>query len=402
PDLYVDFSGVTSAIAAVVPGLNITGQATVNGYADSINAAVAALVYKGADYSSVEAAIAAAEALNPDLYVDFSGVTSAIAAVVPGLNITGQATVNGYADAINAAVAALVYKGADYTAVDAAIAAAEALNPDLYVDFSGVTSAIAAVVPGLNITEQSTVNGYADAINAAVAALVYRGADYSSVEAAIAAAEALNPDLYVDFSGVTSAIAAVVPGLNITEQAAVNGYADVINAAVAALEYRLMSLSATTSSANLQNSTTVTITVMGHYGDGTVKVMSSASVKLKQSGAQTVKVGEYDVTVVVNSNNKITGINVVNPITATNGDTIVYDQNSESQEEGTVYTVTSSSMNLQNSTTVTLTVKDTSGKTVASASVKLKQSGTQIVKVGEYDVTVVVNSNNKITDIYIV
>jgi hypothetical protein len=38
---------------------------------------------------------------------------------------------------------------------------------------------------------------------------------------------------------------------------------------------------------------------------------------------------------------------------------------------------------------------------LASVPVKLKSSGTQTVKVGEYDVTVVVNGNNKITDVYV-
>ena len=40
-------------------------------------------------------------------------------------------------------------------------------------------------------------------------------------------------------------------------------------------------------------------------------------------------------------------------------------------------------------------------KVMASASSKLKQSGTQTVTIGDYTVTVVVNSNNKITDVYV-
>jgi len=75
----------------------------------------------------------------------------------------------------------------------------------------------------------------------------------------------------------------------------------------------LVSLTATPSSTNLQNSTTVTITVTGHYSDGSSIKLASASVKLKQSGTQMVKIGEYDVTVVVNSNNKITDVYVGTP-----------------------------------------------------------------------------------------
>jgi hypothetical protein len=70
-------------------------------------------------------------------------------------------------------------------------------------------------------------------------------------------------------------------------------------------------LTAKTSNANLQNSSTVTITVEGTCAlCGDMQVMASASIKLKQNGTQTVTVGGYAVTVVVNGNNKITNIYV--------------------------------------------------------------------------------------------
>jgi len=75
----------------------------------------------------------------------------------------------------------------------------------------------------------------------------------------------------------------------------------------------LESLSASVSSTNLQNSTTVIITVTGHYSDGSRATLASASVKLKQNGTQTVRVGDFNVTVVVNGNNKITDIYVGTP-----------------------------------------------------------------------------------------
>jgi len=68
----------------------------------------------------------------------------------------------------------------------------------------------------------------------------------------------------------------------------------------------ISSYTAKPSSTNLQNSTTVTITVTGHYSDGSSATLASASVKLKQNGTQSVNVGGYGVTVVVNGNNKIT------------------------------------------------------------------------------------------------
>ena len=75
------------------------------------------------------------------------------------------------AQAIENAIAALEYKDADYSAVDAAIAKAEALNPDAYKDFSGVTEAVNAVVRGLDTTEQAQVDAMAQAIEDAIAAL---------------------------------------------------------------------------------------------------------------------------------------------------------------------------------------------------------------------------------------
>ena len=237
-DEYKDFTAVDAAIAAVVRGKNITEQGEVNAMAEAIEAAVAALVYKDADYTEVDNAIAKAEALNKDKYKDFTAVDAAIAAVVRGKNITEQGEVNAMAEAIEAAIAALVYKDADYTEVDNAIAKAEALNKDEYKDFTAVEAAINAVVRGKNITEQGEVNAMAEAIETAIAALVYKDADYTEVDNAIAKAEALNKDEYKDFTAVEAAINAVVRGKNITEQGEVNAMAKAIEDAIDTLVYK--------------------------------------------------------------------------------------------------------------------------------------------------------------------
>ena len=130
-----------------------------------------AMTYLPADYSKVDAAIAKANALNKDDYKDFSGVEAAVNAVVRDKNITEQAEVDAMAKAIEDAIAALQYKDADYTKVDAAIAKANALNKNDYKDFSGVEAAVKAVVRGKNITEQSEVDKMAKAIEDAIAAL---------------------------------------------------------------------------------------------------------------------------------------------------------------------------------------------------------------------------------------
>ena len=235
-DNYKDFTGVEAAVNAVVRDKNITEQSEVDAMAKAIEDAIAALQYKDADYTKVDAAIAKANALNKDNYKDFTGVEAAVNAVVRDKNITEQSEVDAMAKAIEDAIAALQYKDADYTKVDAAIAKANALNKDNYKDFTGVEAAVNAVVRDKNITEQSEVDAMAKAIEDAIAALQYKDADYTKVDAAIAKANALKKDDYKDFSGVETAVKAVVRGKNITEQSEVDKMAQAIEDAIAALE----------------------------------------------------------------------------------------------------------------------------------------------------------------------
>ena len=130
--------------------------------------------FKYADFIKVDEAIAKANALNKDDYKDFSAVEAAINAVVRDKNITEQSEVDAMAKAIEDAIAALQYKGADYTKVDEAIAKANTLNKDDYKDFTGVEAAVNAVVRDKNITEQSEVDAMAKAIEDAIAALQYK------------------------------------------------------------------------------------------------------------------------------------------------------------------------------------------------------------------------------------
>ena len=74
--------------------------------------------------------------------------------------------------ATHAQTLTLTYKPADYTKVDAAIAKANALNKDNYMDFSGMEAAVNAVVRGKNITEQDEVDAMAQVIEEAINALV--------------------------------------------------------------------------------------------------------------------------------------------------------------------------------------------------------------------------------------
>ena len=235
-DDYNDFSAVETAVNAVVRDKNITEQSEVDAMAKTIEDAIAALQYKDADYTKVDAALAKANALKKDDYNDFSAVETAVNAVVRDKNITEQSEVDAMAKTIEDAIAALQYKGADYSAVDAAIAKADKLNRDEYKDFSAVEAAVRAVVRGKPLTEQAEVDAMAKAIEDAMAALQYKGADYRAVDAAIAKAKALNRDEYKDFSAVDAAVNAVVRGKPLSEQAEVDAMAKAIETAITALE----------------------------------------------------------------------------------------------------------------------------------------------------------------------
>lgn len=124
-----------------------------------------------ADYTAVDAALAEANELDRTLYTDLSAVDTAVANVVRGYGIAHQSEVDAMAQAIRDAVKNLVLKGADYTAVDAAITKANALNPDDYTNFAAVQTAIDAVDRTKDITKQSEVDAMAAAIQSALAAL---------------------------------------------------------------------------------------------------------------------------------------------------------------------------------------------------------------------------------------
>lgn len=235
---YSNYSNVTDAINAVVYDKGYKEQATVNAYATAIENAIDSLTLRGADYTEVDAAIAKANAINADLYKNYADVTAAVNAVDRSKNFKQQADVDLMANAINDAIAALEYKDADYTAVDEAIALANSLNSDDYKNFTYVETAINNVVRGKNITEQSSVDLMAKAINEAISGLVYKDADYSKVNAAIAKANALDKTIYKNYFLVENALNSVAFGKNITEQSEVDAMALTLDNAIAALEYK--------------------------------------------------------------------------------------------------------------------------------------------------------------------
>ena len=196
-----------------------------------LDEAIAAYEAKLADkdlyenWAAYEAAYDAAKAIARDMIADEAGAN--------------QKTIDDAAAALNAVV--LVYKAADYAAVEAAKAKIPAdLNDGKYTSASvqAVEDAVAAVVEGYDITKQAEVDAFAAAIEEAVANLAPLGAcDYAELDAAIAAYEAkvADKDLYANWAEYEAAYdaAKAVDRDMIADEAGENQ--DEIDAAAAAL-----------------------------------------------------------------------------------------------------------------------------------------------------------------------
>lgn len=193
------------------------------------------------DVSELEALIAECEAITGENYTEesFAALTEAIEkARSVAADPETMENLNAMLAELQEARAGLVYKGADYSAVDSALAKIPS-NSTIYTEesWAAVEAARNAVVNGLDITQQEIVDGYAEAIEAAVSNLVLKEADYSLVDQAIASVpEDLSKYTEESVANVELAIAAVERGLKADRQAEVNAMAAAITEAVAALE----------------------------------------------------------------------------------------------------------------------------------------------------------------------
>ena len=211
-----------------------------------------------ADLANVVIKVDGQEVANP---VDLEAGTYTVEVIADNCEVFNHNITITADTATHTQTIAMTYLPADYTKVDEAIAKANALNKDNYKDFSAVETAVKAVVRDKNITEQSEVDAMAKAIEDAIAALQYKDADYTKVDAAIAKANALNKNDYKDFSGVEAAVKAVVRGKNITEQSEVDKMAKAIEDAISALEKKPASTKPGTSDKSLQTGDTSNLAV---------------------------------------------------------------------------------------------------------------------------------------------
>ena len=223
---------VQAAIDAVDRTKNIKQQSEVDAYADAINEAIANLKYIAADYSLVEQAIAAAEAVeNKEWYGNYDRVQAAIDAVDWTLTIDKQDIVNAYANDINRAVANLTVAEADYSGVTAAIEEAKSLEP--LSDFTkesveALDLAISKVVAGYTKDRQAEVDAMEAEIRQALDNMELLPADYSEADAAIQYAQSFNPAEYSNYDDVQTAIDSVDRTLNCRQY-------DILNAQIQAI-----------------------------------------------------------------------------------------------------------------------------------------------------------------------
>ena len=123
---------------------------------------------------ALNASIAEGNALEAGNYTDdsYAALKKALDAAEALGDSATAAECNAAKEAIDAAIEALVYKLADYTKVDEAIAKVPSdLSKYTEETAKAVTDAVAAVVRDKNITEQDVVDGYAKAIEDAIAGL---------------------------------------------------------------------------------------------------------------------------------------------------------------------------------------------------------------------------------------
>ena len=193
---------------------------------------------KPADYTKVDEALATVPQ-DLSIYTDESAkaLEDAVAAVKRGYKVDKQDEVDKMAADIEAAVAALVERPADYAKVDEALARVPE-DLSLYTDetVKAVEDAVAAVKRDLTVTQQEQVDKMAADVNAAVDALTMRDADYTKVDAALMTVPK-DLSLYTDESAkaVEDAVAAVKRGYKVDKQGEVDKMAADIEAAVKAL-----------------------------------------------------------------------------------------------------------------------------------------------------------------------
>ena len=193
--------------------------------------------YQSADYTEYNKAVEQAKALDCSLYTDLTELDEALSADISGLSNSQQNIVDEQTAKIKAALDNLVLKPADYSRVNEQINTVPE-HLEYYTDetVNALNKILNGIDYGLDITKQEVVNSYAEQLQNAISALEYKPADYTEYDKAVAKAKGLDKEKYVDFSQVEKKLAVDVGSRNITQQEEVDLQTKAILAAIDALE----------------------------------------------------------------------------------------------------------------------------------------------------------------------
>lgn len=193
--------------------------------------------YQSADYTEYNKAVEQAKALDRSLYTDLTELDEALSADISGLSNAQQNVVDEQTAKIKAALDNLVLKPADYSRVNEQINTVPE-HLEYYTDetVNALNKILNGIDYGLDITKQEVVDSYAEQLQNAISALEYKPADYTEYDKAVSEAKGLDKEKYVDFSQVEKELSVDVGGRNITQQEEVDLQTKAILAAIDALE----------------------------------------------------------------------------------------------------------------------------------------------------------------------
>ena len=231
-------SAVKNILASINWDLDITKQNAVDDYAEKLADAIKLLQYKQADYTELESAIASVPK-DLSIYKDTSALKDALDKVTYDLDITHQNEVDAMAAAIKKAVSELELKDADYGMIKDMIASLPENMDEIYTSESvkAVMEIINSIPENLDILSQEIVNEYAQRLDNAIRALVYKDADYSALDAILSTV----PDdlsFYDNTDDLYKALDGIVRGKNITQQDEVDAMTETVKAALAKISLK--------------------------------------------------------------------------------------------------------------------------------------------------------------------
>ncbi len=192
-----------------------------------------------------------------------------------------QVTVNAVAQEIYDARNALAYNAANYDEVNKylALIQAEEANKEWYSNWSAVDVAVAAVVTGLDITEQARVDKMAADLKAAYEGLTLKDANYANLKAAIDLANEKNKDAQYYTTDTYSAFADALVAANtmytdgqtaplkINEQTKVDAVEEALRVAMGNLKYQDANINPLVEAMNTYTQTVTGGMYMGEYPD---------------------------------------------------------------------------------------------------------------------------------------